>query len=294
MRTRHVPGKLQETGRLPAVGVLRRATAPRPTLPVIPSVPGPARGHRLEGRAEDGLRVVAVHAGDEVVGDELGARRAALVLVRAAAESRARPSSSPSRGRACRAPAGPGGAAPGVRPSPRRRASRSSSCRRRRTRRTRCTGRRPSRGRRPPSGTGHRVGLGRRARPRRDEAARLLDRVEGAPVGHEVLQDRERPRAERLDHDQVAVLEAAHVGLARGDAAVRPVRLAVDRERARPADPLAAVVRERDRLLAPGRELVVEDVEHLEERHVGIHAAGGVVDEAPPPSRGPTGARRAG
>src|SRR5271166_1219663 len=50
------------------------------------SVRAPTRGNGLERGAEDGLRVVAVHPGDEVVGDQLGAGRAALVLVRAPAE----------------------------------------------------------------------------------------------------------------------------------------------------------------------------------------------------------------
>src|SRR5208282_4838955 len=45
------------------------------------------RRQRLERRPEDGLRVVAVHARDEVVRDQLRARGAALVLVRASAES---------------------------------------------------------------------------------------------------------------------------------------------------------------------------------------------------------------
>jgi hypothetical protein len=43
---------------------------------------------------------------------------------------------------------------------------------------------------------------------------------------------------------------------------------AVDHQAAHAADALAAVVVEGDRLLALGVELLVEDVEHLEERHV--------------------------
>ena len=85
------------------------------------------------------------------------------------------------------------------------------------------------------------------------------------PVGDQVLEDGEGPRAERLDRDHVAVLEAAHVRLAARHAAVRAVGLAVDHERAGAADSLAAVVRERDRLLALRGQLVVHDVEHLEE-----------------------------
>ena len=66
----------------------------------------------------------------------------------------------------------------------------------------------------------------------------------------EVLDDRKRLGAPRLDGDRVAVLEAAHVELADGGAAVGPVRDAVDDEAAHAADALAAVRVERDRVLA--------------------------------------------
>jgi hypothetical protein len=46
------------------------------------------------------------------------------------------------------------------------------------------------------------------------------------------------------------------------------VRAAVDDHVARAADALAAVVLERHRLLALLDQVLVEDVEHLEERHV--------------------------
>src|ERR1039457_7094561 len=65
---------------------LPREHGPSPKVAGNASGPGPARGRGPERRVEQGLRVVAVHPGDEVVGDQLGARRAALVLVRAAPE----------------------------------------------------------------------------------------------------------------------------------------------------------------------------------------------------------------
>ena len=104
-----------------------------------------------------------------------------------------------------------------------------------------------------------------------DVAAGLDDAVERAAVDDEVVHDRERSGAERLDVDHVAVVELAHVELARRRAALGAVRLAVDHHPARSADALAAVVLERDRLLALVDEPVVEDVEHLEKRHVGVH-----------------------
>src|SRR5581483_9151546 len=54
---------------------------------------------------------------------------------------------------------------------------------------------------------------------------------------------------------------------------------AVDHEPARAADALAAIAVERDRVLAVGGELVVDHVEHLEERHVGAHVVGDLCDE---------------
>jgi hypothetical protein len=99
------------------------------------------------------------------------------------------------------------------------------------------------------------------------ELASGADPVEGAAVDDQVLDDRERVGAPRLDGDLVAVGERPHVELAgRGD--LGAVGLAVDHQAARAADALATVGVERDRLLARGVELLVEHVEHLEEGHV--------------------------
>ena len=65
-----------------------------------------------------------------------------------------------------------------------------------------------------------------------------------------------------------AALELAHVQLARRRAALRSVGLAVDHQRARPADAFAAVVVEHDRVLALADQTFVEDVEQLEKRRL--------------------------
>ena len=96
-----------------------------------------------------------------------------------------------------------------------------------------------------------------------------------------------------MANDRVALPVAGHLRLARGDSMLRPVGLSVDRERACPADSLAAVVRERDRLLSPCRQLVVHDVEHLEEGHVGVHALTGYSANRPGLAGPGFGARRA-
>ena len=74
-----------------------------------------------------------------------------------------------------------------------------------------------------------------------------------------------------LDDDRVAGLESAHVKLADGRSALRSVSDTVDHETARTADSFAAVVIERDRIFALCDQVFVQDIEHLEERHVRIH-----------------------
>jgi hypothetical protein len=71
-----------------------------------------------------------------------------------------------------------------------------------------------------------------------------------------------------------------HVELAGGGGLLGAVRHAVDDHRARAADALAAVVVERDRVLAPAEQVLVEHVHHLEERHV-LFDAGHLVRGGP-------------
>src|SRR5712692_389012 len=72
------------------------------------------------------------------------------------------------------------------------------------------------------------VGLGRASGVDGDEAAGLDDGVEGAAVDDEVLDDRKGASAPRLDANDVAVLEVAHVQLAGGGPAERTVCRPVD------------------------------------------------------------------
>ena len=97
----------------------------------------------------------------------------------------------------------------------------------------------------------------------------LDDFVEGRAIDHAVLDDRETSRTPRLDGDDVALVEFAHVELASGGSTLGlAVRCTVDVERAHAADALAAVVVEHERLLAFVDKLLVQDVKHLEERGV--------------------------
>ena len=107
-----------------------------------------------------------------------------------------------------------------------------------------------------------------------DVAAGRDDAVEGAAVDHQILDDREGFGAPGLEVELVAVLEVAHVQLADGGAALGAVGDAVDHEAAGAADAFAAIVLEGDGVFAVGDEAFVDDVEHLEERHVGIDVVG--------------------
>src|SRR5206468_5035225 len=99
-------------------------------------------------------------------------------------------------------------------------------------------------------------------------AAGRNDPVEGASIDDEVLDHRKGARPPGLDREGVAVLEAAHVKLAGRGLRARSMGPAVDDDAAGAADPLAAVVVERDRVLALEHEPLVDDVEHLEEGHL--------------------------
>ena len=120
----------------------------------------------------------------------------------------------------------------------------------------------------------HRVRLGRAPGSDRDVAPVLDDAIEGAPVDDEILDDRERARAPRLDGEAIPVPEVPQVKLAgrrRGHRAVGPP---VDPEAAGPANPFAAIVVERDWVLACGREHFVGDVDPPNECHSGVDAVG--------------------
>src|SRR5262245_3283797 len=123
-------------------------------------------------------------------------------------------------------------------------------------------------------GDGDEVAVGGGSGGGRDVAARLHDAVERLAVDDEVAQHREGPGPPRLHEDLVAVGELAHVELAGGRALLGAVGLAVDHHPAGAADPLAAVVLEGDGLLALGDQPLVDRVEHLEEGHVRADAPG--------------------
>jgi hypothetical protein len=126
---------------------------------------------------------------------------------------------------------------------------------------------------------GDRVGVRRGARRRGDVPAGLDDAVEGRAVDDEVLDQREGRRPERLDDDLLAVGEAPQMQLAGRRAALGAMGLPVDHDPAGPADALAAIALESDRLGALGDQALVEQVQQLDERHLVVGAVDLVVRE---------------
>src|SRR5690606_6529525 len=83
-----------------------------------------------------------------------------------------------------------------------------------------------------------------------------------------------------LDGDGRPVGELPHAQLARGAPELGAVGLPVDYKAAGAADSLAAVAVEGDGVLPFLGELLVEDVEHLQERHFGENAVDRILFKA--------------
>jgi hypothetical protein len=115
----------------------------------------------------------------------------------------------------------------------------------------------------------NRVGVGRTPGPHRDEAAGLLDAFKGRAIHHQVPENRKSLGAPRFNRDLIAIVEMAHVELADRAAFLMAVGNPVDHEAARATDALTTVVLEGNRVLALADQILIEDIEHLEKRHMG-------------------------
>src|ERR1019366_7097145 len=93
------------------------------------------------------------------------------------------------------------------------------------------------------------------------------DAVEGGAVHHQVLHHGEGFGAPRFEVEFVAVLEVAHVELAQGGAGQRAMGHAVHHAAAHAADAFAAIVVERHGLFVLADQVLVQHVQHFEERH---------------------------
>ena len=99
-----------------------------------------------------------------------------------------------------------------------------------------------------------------------NEAACLHDLVIRTAVHHEVLDYRERTATPRLHGDSLAVFELTHMQLAGGNSGVGSVRVTVDVHRAHTADTLAAVMIVGHGVFVLCNKLLVQDINHLQER----------------------------
>src|SRR5207237_996847 len=107
------------------------------------------------------------------------------------------------------------------------------------------------------------------------------DAVEGRSIHDQVFYNRKRRGTPRLEVELVAILKVAHVQLANGGAFEAAVGLAIDHEAAHAADPFATIVVKRDGILAFLDQPLVQHIQHLEERHVLVHARNLVANHAP-------------
>ena len=113
------------------------------------------------------------------------------------------------------------------------------------------------------------VGIGHRVRAYRYITARLQDLIVSTAIDHEVLDHGEGRRTPRLNRNRCAILELTHVDLAGRSGLTGTVCQAVNVQRAHTADTLTAVVVEGHGILTGVYEVVIQNVEHLEERGVG-------------------------
>ena len=130
-------------------------------------------------------------------------------------------------------------------------------------------------------GDGEVVGIGRTTAVERNVAACLLDFIEGVTVNHEVADNGEGSRTPGFDCDFIAILELTHVELAGGDTLNGAVGVSVDIERTHTADTFAAVIVEHHGLFTLVYELLVEHIEHFEERGAGGDVIEVILDELP-------------
>ncbi len=123
-----------------------------------------------------------------------------------------------------------------------------------------------------------RIAIGRATGGNRNKAARSDNPVEGRSIYGKVFHHGKRPSTPWLQIERVAVLEAAHVQLTNRDTWERTVRDTVDHESAGTTNPFAAIVIESNGLFPFFHELVVEHVQHFQERHVLADAVHLILD----------------
>lgn len=111
----------------------------------------------------------------------------------------------------------------------------------------------------------------------RNIAAGLDNPVQTAAIHDQVLPDGKGPGAEGFDYQGVAVAEVAHVELAEGGPGLRAMGDSVDHGPAHPADPFPAVMVKGHRIPSFPGQVLVEDIEHLQERHVRGDVVQGVL-----------------
>src|ERR1700687_5413230 len=116
-----------------------------------------------------------------------------------------------------------------------------------------------------------RIGIRGAAGGRGDESPGLNDSIEWRPIDGQIAQDGKCARAPGLKSNGIAVVEEAHRKRADRGAAPAAVGYSIDQKTAGAADSLAAIVLEGNRRFARGLEIFVEQIEHLQKRHLRLY-----------------------
>ena len=115
-------------------------------------------------------------------------------------------------------------------------------------------------------GNGNGVGIGHPTGVDRYVTAGLDNLVVSRAIHHKVANDGESGTAPRLNSDYIAIVKVPHMQLTGGDAGIGSVRMPVDIERAHTAYTFTAIVVVCHRILILADQLLVEYVDHFEER----------------------------
>jgi hypothetical protein len=107
----------------------------------------------------------------------------------------------------------------------------------------------------------------------------LYDPIQRASIDYQVLDDWKGSDAKGLDRDYCSVAKLSHVKLADRTGMIGTVRFAVNSERTGAANALATIGIERNRLLAAGEQILVQNVEHFEKGGIRRNVTGLVIDE---------------
>ena len=103
----------------------------------------------------------------------------------------------------------------------------------------------------------------------RNKATGLDDAVKRPTIHHQVFDDGEGVGTPRLNRDVVAILEFAHMELAGGGGELTAMCQPVNHHATRTTNPFPTIMIESDWFFTFRNQLLVQDIKHFQEGHVG-------------------------